>query len=170
LRNEKNSTDQLVLVASEATQLMKRLPTTPEQKMQVADAWDDAGDLLTARGLLESAVTEATEALQKATILHTLASIEFELQNYKAGGADYERAIHIVGTEMRGNIRLTFPAQDQLRWGNDELFQAGNCHGAKQHAQKAETLWSQLPNPSNARAGLGDDIRKFKADIAKNCK
>lgn len=138
--------------------------------MQVADAWDDAGDLLAAKELLESAATETTGALQKATILHTLASIEFELQDYRAGRADYERAIHIVETEMPGKIRFTFPAQDQLRWGDDELFQAGNCSDAKQHAQQAEALWSHLPNPSDSRAGLGNDIKKFKADIAKNCK
>jgi len=149
---------------------MKRLPATPDQKLQVADAWKNAGDLLTAKELLESALTEATGSFQKATILRTLASTEFELQDYRAGRVDYERAIHTEETEMPGNLRFDFSVQDQLRWGNDELFQAGNCHGARQNAQQAEALLSHLLNPSNARADLDGDVRKFEADIAKNCK
>jgi hypothetical protein len=170
LRNNNASTDQFALVASEATQLMKRLPATPDQKLQVADAWKNAGDLLTAKELLESALTEATGSFQKATILRTLASIEFELQDYRAGRVDYERAIHTEETEMPGNLRFYFSVQDQLRWGNDELFQAGNCHGARQNAQQAEALLSHFLNPSNFWGDVGGDIRKFEADIAKNCK
>ena len=170
LHNNKESTDQFALVASEATQLMKRLPATPDQKLQVADAWKTAGDFLTAKKLLESALTEATGIFQKATILDTLASVEFELQDYRAGRVYYGRAIHLEETEMPGNLRFDFPAQDQLKWGTDELSQAGNCHGAKQHVQQAEALLSHLLNPTSSRAALGDDITKFKAYIAKNCK
>lgn len=160
--------DERILVADAATRLMERVPSTPAQKLEVATAWGDAGYIDIARPLLEDAVTQSTQPLEKSIILRKVANLYFQLGDLDAGRAAYRDTVQLQRRKLPTLLQPNYVGNTEVQWAKDELFIAEDCEEAETHAVAAAAVLDQIADRVETY-GLPEEVTALQAAIDERC-